>query len=210
MPTLAQSERARLCETALAAGADAPTLCGDWSVKDLAVHLVIREGDLLAAPGIIVKPLAFLTERASRKLAAKSLEELVERVRTPPRLSPFRIPAVDRAANTLEYFVHHEDIRRAAATWQPRELSDHEQNALWTSIGTAGKGLVRPAGVPVEIVWAEKHRTRTLRSGDHPVTLTGLPSEIVLFLFGRQQNVGLELTGPEDKVAALRGSKLGA
>jgi uncharacterized protein (TIGR03085 family) len=209
MPSLAQSERARLCETALAAGPDAPTLCGDWTVKDLAVHLVIREGDLLAAPGIAIKPLSFLTERASKNLGTKSLNQLVERVRTPPRLSPFRIPAVDKAANTLEYFVHHEDIRRAATTWQPRDLSDHEQNALWASIGTAGKGLVRPAGVPVEIVWADKHRTRTLRSGDEPVTVTGLPSEIALFLFGRQQNTGLEFTGPEDRVAKLREAELG-
>ena len=31
----------------------------------------------------------------------------------PPRLSPWRIDAVDRLINTVEYFVHHEDIRRA-------------------------------------------------------------------------------------------------
>ena len=35
--TLALDERAALCDTALALGADAPTLCGDWTVKDLLV-----------------------------------------------------------------------------------------------------------------------------------------------------------------------------
>lgn len=26
---------------------------------------------------------------------------------------------IDRAANTLEYFVHHEDVRRAIDGWEP-------------------------------------------------------------------------------------------
>ena len=48
---LALDERAALCDTALAVGADAPTLAGDWTVKDLLCHLLVRERSLLGAAG---------------------------------------------------------------------------------------------------------------------------------------------------------------
>ncbi len=63
------------------------------------------------------------------------------------------LPPLDRALNGLEYFVHHEDLRRAQDQWQPRELTDDEQRQIWTMVGHAGRGLVRPAGVPVELRW---------------------------------------------------------
>ena len=51
--------------------------------------------------------------------------------------------------------------------------------------------------------------TAVLRSGDEPVVVTGLPSEIVLLLFGRDQVRGLEFEGPDDRVTRLRESDLG-
>jgi hypothetical protein len=48
-----------------------------------------------------------------------------------------------------------------------------------------------------------------LRKGDGPVVVTGLPSEIVLLLFGRGQVHDLAFDGPEDRVARLRRSDLG-
>ena len=42
-PPLARRERHELCDLALTVGEDAPTLCGDWIVKDLVVHLLVRE-----------------------------------------------------------------------------------------------------------------------------------------------------------------------
>lgn len=205
-------ERAALRETALAAGPDAPTLCGDWTVLDLMAHLVVREGDLLAAPGIMISPLAFLTDRAMTKAREPGLERLVERFARPPIHSPFRIPAVDRVANSMELFVHHEDIRRAQPDWSARDLSDDAQRTLWRSIRMAGKGLVRPAGVPVSIRWevSGTERVQVLREGDDPVVVSGLPGEIAMFCFGRAQHTGLELSGPDDKVAALQQASLGA
>ena len=41
--TAAQRERAALVETMRSVGPDAPTLCGDWTTRDLAAHLVTRE-----------------------------------------------------------------------------------------------------------------------------------------------------------------------
>ncbi len=212
MEQMSRTERAALCNTALEAGEEAPTLCGDWTVKDLVIHLLVRERDPLAAPGIVIPQLNGLTRRSERRLKGQDFSALVERVRNgPPRWSPMAIPQVDQLLNTLEYFVHHEDIRRAAPGWEPRELTDREQRVLFKGAGTAGKGFVRKVGVPAEIRWADGERVRTsvLAAGDDPVVVTGEPAELTMFLFGRDQHTGLKFEGPQDRVDALRSGDLG-
>ncbi len=211
MESMSRTERAALCNTALEAGEHAPTLCGVWTVKDLVIHLLVRERDPIGSTGILVPQLEVLTDRASRRLAKQDFTSLVERVRQgPPRWSPMSLPPLDRALNTLEYFVHHEDIRRAQPDWEPRELTDREQKALWKAVTVAGKGLVRPAGVPAEIHWPrERERSATLAKGDDPAVVSGPPAELVLFLFGRAQHGQLEFSGPADRVKKLRRSDLG-
>jgi uncharacterized protein (TIGR03085 family) len=212
MEPMSRTERAALCNAALEAGEDAPTLCGSWTVKDLVIHLLVRERDPLGAPGIVVPRLERLTHRSSRRLAGQDFSSLVERVRSgPPKWSPLSLPPLERAVNVLEYFVHHEDIRRAAAGWQPRELTEREQKAIWKSIAVSGKGLVRPVDAPVEIRWAgdERGRSVALRKGDDPVVVTGAPAELALFLFGRDQHAGLEFSGAETSLAALHEARLG-
>ena len=44
--TAAQRERAALVETMRAVGPDAPTLCGDWTTRDLAAHLIATVNSL--------------------------------------------------------------------------------------------------------------------------------------------------------------------
>jgi uncharacterized protein (TIGR03085 family) len=212
MEPMSRTERAALCNTALEAGELAPTLCGRWTVKDLVIHLLVRERDPLGAPGILLPQLEGLTDRAARRLADQDFSSLVERVRKgPPKWSPMSLPPLDRAVNTLEYFVHHEDIRRAGEHWVPRELTEREQKVLWKAISVAGKGLVRPTAVPVEIRWPREGRERVavLRKGDDPVAVSGAPSELVLFLFGRAQHAPLEFSGPADHVLELRRGELG-
>jgi uncharacterized protein (TIGR03085 family) len=105
--------------------------------------------------------------------------------------------------------VHHEDIRRAQPGWEPRSLTRAEESGLWTAIKVGGRGLVRPASVPVTIRRSDGGATAVLRGGPDPVVVTGLPSEIVLFLFGRHETRGLSLSGPDASVAALTSSDLG-
>ena len=212
MEPMSRTERAALCNTALEAGEDAPTLCAGWSVKDLVIHLVVRERHPLGAAGIVLPRLEGLTERSSRRLAGHDFAALVERVRNgPPRWSPTSLPPLDRAVNTLEFFVHHEDVRRATEDWSPRELTDRDQRVLWRSLAVAGRGLVRSTGVPVSLRWrdGERWRTATMRSGSDPAVVTGEPSELALLLFGRTRHRGLKYDGPADAVAALRGADLG-
>ena len=212
MESMSRTERAALCNAALEAGEQAPTLCGRWTVKDLVIHLLVRERDPLGAPGILVPQLERLTDRSARRLASQDFTSLVERVRNgPPKWSPISLPALDRAVNTLEYFVHHEDIRRAQPEWEPRELTEREKKVLWKAIAVAGKGLVRPIGVPVEIRWAsdERESSAVLSKGDEPVVVTGTPAEITMMLFGREQHVGLTFDGPESSVKKLTATDLG-
>src|SRR6478672_2274898 len=139
--SLARRERLGLCDTALAVGEDAPTLCEGWSAKDLVTHLLVRENRPLGAVGIAVPALAGLAERDMARLARQDFGVLVERLRH-PRLTPYALPPVDRLLNTLEYLVHHEDLLRAEPGWEPRELDQRDQSRLWSAIRVAGRGQV--------------------------------------------------------------------
>jgi len=202
--SFARSERIALADLALALGPETPTLCSGWTVRDLVVHLLVRERRPLAAPGILVPALSRLVDRASATLARQPFEELVTRLRTPPL--PVRGP-VERLMNTVEFFVHHEDLRRAQDSWTPRTLSPEDESQLWRPLSFIGRGLVRPAGVPVVVMSGA--RRAVLRGGDDPVVLSGPVSELVLFLFGRSAVSGLSFDGPTAKVEALRGASLG-
>jgi uncharacterized protein (TIGR03085 family) len=206
MTSFARAERDRLCDLALDTGPDAPTLCGDWTVRDLMAHLVVRENSPLSV-GIVVPPLASITDKETERVAKKPFDKLVGKVRKPR--NPLALPGVDAAVNTAEYFVHHEDIRRAADGWEPRTLEREEQDALWKVARMSGKGLIRPAGVPVHVRRTDTAEQANLRAGSDPVVISGLPSEVVLFLYGRQQTYGLTFEGPDERVTQLREAKLG-
>ena len=206
MTSFARAERERLCDLALDSGPDAPTLCGDWTVRDLMAHLVVRENSPLSV-GIVVPPLSSITEKETERVAKKPFEKLVGKVRKPR--NPLALPGIDAAVNTAEYFVHHEDVRRAADGWEPRTLEPDEQDALWRVARVSGKGLIRPAGVPVLIRRTDTGTQTNLRAGSDPVVISGMPSEIVLFLYGRRETYGLTFEGPEERVAKLREASLG-
>ena len=213
MTRLARTERAALCDLALQVGEDQPTLCGDWDVKDLVVHLLLREGSP-AAVGIAVPPLAGVLERASERLRRRPLAELVERLRNgPPRLSPYALPGVDELVSSLELLVHHEDIRRAQPDWAPRALSEQTERQVWRALGTAGRLAARkaPVGVVAESTGAGAAHgaTTVLRKGDPQVVVAGRPSEILLYVFGRTDQARVELRGDDDAVARLGRASLG-
>lgn len=206
---MARSERAQLCDAALEAGADAPTLCEGWTVKDLVVHLLVREGSP-ASVGIVVPALSGVLDRTSRRVGRRDLPTLVERLRQgPPVWSPYAVPKVDDLVNTLEYFVHLEDIRRAQPGWTARALSDEEQRTLWSMVRTAGKGLMRGAPVGVTLEDSGTGHRAVLKDAPDPVVVRGLPAEVVLFVFGRAEQADVELLGDERAVARLRGTSLG-
>ncbi|WP_432557845.1 TIGR03085 family metal-binding protein [Granulicoccus sp. GXG6511] len=213
----AKSERAALCDALELAGPEAPTLCGDWTTHDLAAHLWIRETDPLGAPGIVAKPLAGLTERRMSETKARwSFHELVERVRRgPARLSVFAFPGVDEEANTVEFFVHHEDVRRAGdAPAAPRELPDEVEDWMWRRMKLMGRALFRRAEVGVVL---ERERsagaagqpdTVRVMAGGEIVTIIGQPSELMIYASGRQAHSHVRLVGDEAALARLATTEL--
>ncbi len=206
---LARRERIALCDLALALGEDAPTLCGDWTAKELVVHLLVREYDPVAAAGLVVPPLARVTEFQMARKSRKDFGVLVEQLRK-RGLTVYSLPPVDKVLNTLEYFVHHEDLRRAQPGWEPRVLAREDEDLIWSALRVAGRGLVRPAGVPVRIRRTDADTSATLRRGSDPVVLSGLPSELAFHLFGRQSHSrGLTATGPDDRIAQVWSADLG-
>jgi uncharacterized protein (TIGR03085 family) len=206
MTSLARRERDALCETALREGPDAPTLCDPWDVRRLVCHLLVRERNAVGAAGIAISPLAGLTERAMDRLEGKDFGQLVERLRRPP-VVPFAVPGLDQVWNTLEFLVHHEDIRRAQDHWEPRTIDVDDEATIWSHLRLAGRGMARGTGVPVRIEWRE--RASTLRGGDNPVVINGEPSELALVLLGRQRVARVEYDGPPEAVTRVRSAKLG-
>ncbi|MCD4534790.1 TIGR03085 family metal-binding protein [Nocardioides sp. cx-169] len=207
-PSFARRERHDLCDLALVLGADAPTLCAGWTARELVAHLLVRETRPLGAAGLVVPALSGLTDRAMARMGRQDFAVLVERLRD-PGLTPYALPPVERVANTMEYFVHHEDLRRGQPGWEPRALSPEDEERIWRAVRLAGRVLVRPAGVPVRVRRTGSDEALTLRGGDDPVTVTGPTSEVALFLFGRGAVRDLTFDGPPERVDLLRGADLG-
>jgi uncharacterized protein (TIGR03085 family) len=143
-------------------------------------------------------------------MARGDFPELVERLRSgPPLWSPFRLKAVDRLLNGMEYFIHHEDVRRAQPGWQPRDLPPAVQDTLWRGLRSAARGLLRHAPVGVVATRSDTGETTTLKTGPDPVTVTGPPAELALFVFDRKQHAHVDLHGSPDAVARLTHTPLG-
>jgi len=198
--TAAQHERAELAILLAEVGPKAPTLCGEWQTKDLLAHLVLRETRLDAAPGILVPALAGYTERVQRELADRDWSQLLEQFRTgPPTLSPYRL--LDAQVNAMEFFVHHEDVRRVHEGWEPRELSAATQDSLWRRLRLISRLGYRNS--PVGVVLQRENGARiSAKQGPDRVTLTGAPEELVLHAFGRDE-VRLQPAGAPDDIQAV-------
>ncbi|MGC0414886.1 TIGR03085 family metal-binding protein [Embleya sp. AB8] len=209
MPTShARTERAALAELLRVLGPDAPTLCAGWTTRDLAAHLVVREHRPDSGPGIVLKPFAGWTEKVRLGQAGKPYEQTVRLVADgPPKLSVFAIPGVDAAANTTEYFIHLEDVRRAQPGGaEPRELDPELTEILWQRAGGLSRLALRGVGVGVALRRTDTAppAERIVRKGTPTVTVTGHPAELLLYLSGRKEHARVELTGEESAIETLR------
>jgi uncharacterized protein (TIGR03085 family) len=209
MSTHAQRERLLLADILEAAGPDAPTLCQGWTTRDLAAHLVVRERRGESAVGLVVPRVADRLERIRREYAARPYGELLQSFRAgPPRLSPFSLKQVDEAGNTMEFFVHAEDVRRAVPDWTPRPVDPVFADALWVRLERVARVLGRRS--PVGLVLRRPNgQTVVAHKGSPVVTVVGEPSELALFAFGRQQAAKVATEGDADAVANAQGARLG-
>ena len=178
-------------------------MCEGWVAADLAAHLVVRERRPDSGPGLVWPPLAAYTEKVRRGERDRvPFEKLVETVRhgPPALLRPF-----DGPMNTVEFFIHVEDLRRARGGWQPRALSPELADALWARVGPGGMAKKVPATV---VITSPGREPKEAGSGPR-LTLSGEPGELVMFGAGRQAAALVEIDGDETLAAQLRAAKLG-
>ncbi|RZU37989.1 uncharacterized protein (TIGR03085 family) [Streptomyces sp. BK022] len=207
MSTFAKRERLLLADLLETAGPDAPTLCEGWTTRDLAAHVVVRERRPDAAAGMLAKPLASRLDRVMDEYAARPYDELIRLIRTgPPKFSPFRLKQVDEAANTVEFYIHAEDVRRAQPEWSPRELDPVFQDVLWSRLERTARltGRQAPTGL---VLRRPDGRTVVAHRGTPVVTATGEPSELLMFAYGRQDAAKVALEGDADAISALHESR---
>lgn len=198
-------ERAQLCLRFDELGPDAPTLCEGWTTFDLAAHLVMRERNPLAAPGILVPSLAALADRGMEREKRRGYAAVVDRVRSGPPPGPMAVPVLREQINLVEYAVHHEDVRRANGMAPRTDVGDL-QDALWTKVGQLARFAIRgvPRGLGIELVRSDTGSTVHARRGDRTATVTGEPLEVLLWAYGRGDHAEVEIGGAADELAGVR------
>ncbi len=204
-------ERLELCDLFDELGPAALTLLDGWTAHDLAAHLVLREHDPVAGPCLVLPgPFQRFAERRRARVAQrKDFSWLVARIRSGPPMGFFRIGWVRAMANLNEFFVHHEDLRRANERG-PRSLTLAMDAALWRNVRRGGGFLGRRVtACGLEVEWAGTGKRVTVQRGEPAARLSGPPGELLLYLFGRKAAAQVDLTGVPEAVAAVRRAHFG-
>ncbi|MGH7642916.1 MAG: maleylpyruvate isomerase family mycothiol-dependent enzyme [Candidatus Dormibacteria bacterium] len=184
-----QREREELSALLVELGPDAPTLCAGWSAFDLAAHLTLREH--------------FHRWGDARMAAAKrqGFPAVVARVERGAPFFPWRIPKLRNLLNGTEFFIHHEDLRRANGLTRRADRADLDRMS-WRMLGFLGRRLshaVGPFGLELRTPSGESRRF-----GSSPaVVITGQPTELLLYASGRRSAAEVVIGGPSVAVAAL-------
>jgi hypothetical protein len=107
--------------------------------------------------------------------------------------------------NTVEFFIHVEDVRRARTGWEPRPISPELADALWARVGPGGMAKK----VPATIVITSPGRADKERGTGPRLTLAGDPGELTMFGAGRQGAARVEISGDGTLATRLRAAPLG-
>jgi len=185
-------ERHQLCDLLLEVGPEAPTLCEGWAAMDLATHLYVRERHPLRPT------------RYTQQALHNGFEWVVGRLRAGPPL-PWRTPVLRDLANGLEYFIHHEDVRRANGL-DLRPRSEDLERLAWRADKLLARRLSGRLG-PYALRLESDHGPVAEYGSGPAVTLSGRPTEILLLLSGRPASSALLLGGSTAAQDALNTSQ---
>ena len=205
-------QREALCDALDAVHPSAPTLCEGWTAHHLAAHVWLRESATWEVAGaLLLRRRDRIEHRMTEVMTQRPYSDLVASIRRGPTgASPFRLPGVEAAANTLEFFVHCEDVRRGAGNHTPRPTDLALEDLCWRRVPALARVFLR--GCPVA-VWLERDVPpgEPVRIGKGPdiVTLSGSPSELLLYLFGRRQAANVEVIGEPAALAVVASRALG-
>ncbi|WP_265521069.1 TIGR03085 family metal-binding protein [Oerskovia flava] len=203
-----ETQRAALAAALTEHDPDAPTLCEGWQARHLAAHVLLRERSPWLAAALVTPGLRGRAQRHFEAVAAvddAGYRELVARFATPPPAwSPWSWAG--EQINTVEYFVHTEDVRRGAGDVVPRDLEHGLERALWGRLTQAARLAYRrsPAGVVLAVPGGPRREVRRPRAGHGSVVVSGRPGELLLHAFGRGARADVTLDGAPADVDALR------
>lgn len=188
-PSIAKVERAQLCDLFERVGPHHRTLCEGWTTHHLAAHLKVREGgpvDFLrnGLPGDKVVDQMVESERYADLVAAIR--------RGPARISLFNVPRLGEAMNSLEYFIHHEDVRRGEDPWEPRDLPRWVEDRLWSQLVKTTKLTMITSKRQLTLRRSDTGEAALVSKGSGSRVLTGLPSELAIYASGRKSAARLE------------------
>jgi uncharacterized protein (TIGR03085 family) len=142
------------------------------------------------------------TDRLQARTRQRPYTEIVASLRGG---APLKTPGVGEAVDLHEFFVHHEDVRRANGL-EPR-ADPALDSALWRIVPVFGRFLSRQArGIEIELETPEG-RVRRIRKGEQRVAAFGRPQELFLWLYSRPSEVSL--AGDRSALARLDEVTLG-
>ena len=206
MTSWAAHERKALVDALEELGPDAPTLCEGWLTKDMAAHVYVREHRPDAALGVLpLGPLSAYTERVMKSvLEAQGYDGLLRRLR---EVAPIvRVLRLDEAINTVEFFIHTEDVRRPN-TLPDREMPDEFERKVGRRLAQQGRLSFRRVKARVRLV---PTIGEPVEFGSGPlVEVHGRPSELLLLAFNRKSDARVDYAGDADAIDAFQSTQLG-
>jgi len=108
--------------------------------------------------------------------------------------------------NGFEYFIHHEDARRANGMGPRTDRPDLDELS-WRMSGFIARRAARKAR-PFGLQLVRDDGRRRLFGSEPAAALSGRPSELVLYLGGRRAAAEVALSGPDDAVLAFADANL--
>src|SRR3954453_7528923 len=206
MTSWAAHERAALVTALTEVGPDAPTLCEGWTAADLAAHVYVRERRPDAALGVLpLGPLSAYTDRVmASTLRSLGYDEVVRRIAHVP--AHLRVGSLDSLINTVEYFVHTEDVRRPNRL-PTRDLPDEFEHTICRRLWKQARRFFRRVDARLTLVPTIGEPV-ALGSGE-PLEVRGRPSELMLLAFNRKGAAKGDLVGSTTAVDKLQGATLG-
>ena len=209
--TITTDERAAMSALLRDVGPDAPTLCDGWTTRDLLAHLLLRERRPDASGGILFSALAKRTARVQQSIARRPYDEMIDQFAGgPPIWSVWAIPVLGDRINMAEFFIHHEDIRRAQPDWEPRPANPEFEDRVWKSLKTMGRLLYRHSPVGVVLRSANRPDVVAKKSSAAEVVVVGEPSEVLLNGFGRAKDkVRVVVQGSPDDIERFEAAPRG-
>ena len=105
--------------------------------------------------------------------------------------------------------MHHEDVRRANR-YAPRAYERTMNDALWRIVRMGGPYLARRLrGAGLVLHWAGTAQTVIVRRAEPTARITGLPGELLLYLFGGERQRLSKRPGSDPAIEAVRSGRFG-